>query len=303
MTATDVREQPWFDAQAYPFAPHFLQLPMGRMHYLDEGSGPVVLLVHGTPGWSFEYRMVVKALSARYRVIAPDHLGFGLSDKPADWSYALQGHTENLRALLRHLKVERYTLVVHDFGGPVALPLALEATQQVERLVVMNSWLWPLSLDPAIAKQRKMMQSGLMRWLYLRANFSAKVMVKASWGKRSPLTKERHRHFTAMFPDAASRHGTLGFLRATTQEDAALEALARRLPALAQVPALVLWGAADTFIKPVHLERWRKELPRAEVVPLEGVGHFPHDEAGEEVARRILGFLEGTPQQRLQAAR
>lgn len=286
-----INEQPWFDKAGYPFASHWLDVPGAKMHYVDEGSGPPILLVHGTPGWSFEYRELIRQLSKRHRCIAPDMIGFGLSDKPADWRYTLENHTEGLRQLLAHLKIDRYDLVVHDFAGPVALPLALEQPERIKRLVMMNTWMWPLTIDEEFAKQKGMVGTAPMRWLYLYANFSARMMVKMSWGKHQKLTPLRHKHFLAAFPNAASRHGTYGFLRATIDRDDYLESLWAKRGQLAKIPKLLLWGMADTFVGAVHLKRWRETFPEMPVEELANVGHFPHDEAPELVVPKVDAFL------------
>lgn len=280
----DPRGQPWFDTKAWPFEARFAEVPGGRMHYVDEGAGDPVVLVHGTPGWSFEWREVIPRLATRHRVVAMDHLGFGLSDRPAGWTYALADHTANLRALLDQLGVQRFTLVVHDFGGPVGLPLALEG--RATRLVLMNTWMWPLTLDPGFARQRWVLDTWLMHWMYRSLNFSARVMVSQSWGKRRPLTPHVHRHYTGMFPDAASRVGTVGFLRATYTQDEYLSSLWARRDALT-MPTSIVWGIADNFIPQVHLDRWREALPRAEANLLEGVGHFPQEEEPAAVAAAV----------------
>ena len=288
---TAMNEQPWFDKAGYPFASHWLDQDGARMHYLDEGSGPPVLLLHGTPGWSFEYRELIRQLSRTHRCIAPDLVGFGLSDKPAGWSYTLERHTGTLRKLIESLRLERFDLVVHDFAGPVALPLVLERPERFRRLVIMNSWLWPLSINESFARQRWMVDTALMRWMYLYGNFSARMMVKMSWGRHRKLTPLRHRHFLAAFPDAASRHGTYGFLRSTIDRDEYLESLWAQRGRLEHVPTLVLWGMADEFVGPVHLNRWKEALPLADFVELPDVGHFPHDEAPELVVPKVDAFL------------
>ena len=114
------------------------------LHYIDEGRGDPVVMVHGTPTWSFLYRHVVKGLSKNYRCIAPDHIGFGLSDKPQGWSYTIEAQAKNLQVLLDSLDLEDITLVVHDFGGPIGLSYAIENPEKVSRLVIMNTWLWSL---------------------------------------------------------------------------------------------------------------------------------------------------------------
>ena len=133
-------QPPWLDREAYPFQSRWLELREGtRMHYLDEGKGEPVLFVHGTPTWSFEWRHLVRGLSPHYRCIAPDHLGFGLSDRPRDGLYTPEWHAANIRDFVERLDLERFTMVVHDYGGPIGLPLAVGAPGRVQGLVLMNT--------------------------------------------------------------------------------------------------------------------------------------------------------------------
>lgn len=295
-----LKKEPWFDSVGYPFSSHYLELPAGRLHYLDEGppDGELVFLIHGTPGWSYEYRELVLRLRARYRVVAPDLIGFGLSERSQTFSYSLPDHTAVLKALFDHVappgsRPARLParLIVHDYGGPVGLPLLLDDPQRFGALVLMNTFLWPLSIDLDFKRRQWMVRGPLLRFFYSHFNFSARVMVKASWGKRTPLTRERHQRFLGMFPDRESRIGTLGFLRATYSTDDYMESLWQRRQALHGRPVLIVWGDADKFIGGLHLDRWRSELPSAEVHVLPDVGHFPHDEAPEEVGALIERFF------------
>lgn len=290
--------EPWFDSAGYPFASHHLDLPAARLHYVDEGprDGEVVFLVHGTPGWSYEYRELIQRLCPRFRVVAPDLIGFGLSERSQRFSYSLPDHTAALKSLLDHVVPpgsRPVRLVVHDYGGPVGLPLLLDEPQRFSALVLMNTFLWPLSIDPDFKRNQWMLRGPLMRWLYRRWNFSARVMVSASWGTRTPLSRERHQRFLRMFPDAESRIGTLGFLRATYATDEYIESLWQKRAALHGRPLLIVWGGADKFIGPLHLARWRQERPDAELHVLSDVGHFPHDEAPDEVGGYIERFFTG----------
>jgi haloalkane dehalogenase len=161
------------------------------MHYLDEGRGPVLLFVHGTPTWSFEFRHLVRALRARYRCIAPDHLGFGLSDRPAHLPYTPEAHAQVLGRFVDRLGLSNFTLVVHDFGGPIALPLALGAGR-VERLVVLNSWMWSFADDPVIRRRARMLSGAFGRFLYRWLNLSLRVLLPSAYGDRRKLTPAIH---------------------------------------------------------------------------------------------------------------
>ena len=292
--APAVRNAAWFDRKGYPFESRFLELPEGRLHYLDEGSGPAVVFVHGTPSSSYDFRALIAKLRLRYRCIALDHLGFGFSDRPARFDDPLGLHTKNLTRLLEALDVDRYALVAHDFGGPIALPLAVAHPERLRALCLMNTWAWSMNEDPEFSKIRRLAGSSLMRFLYLYANFSARVMAKSSWGTRAPLTRNRHRHFTGFFPNRASRMGTWTFAKSLVTEDERFDAIAERLGSLASVPALVVWGMADKFVGAPHLARWKRELPNARFVELENVGHFPEDEASDDVLAELEPLLDRT---------
>ncbi len=292
--APAVRDQAWFDREGYPFESRFLELPEGKLHYIDEGTGPALVFVHGTPSFSYDFREQVRALRSRYRCIALDHLGFGLSDRPERIDDPLALHTRNLARLLDALGVDRYALVAHDFGGPIALPLAMAEPERVRALCLMNTWAWSMNEDPEFSKIRRVAGSGLMRFLYLYANFSARVMAKSSWGTRAPLTRNRHRHFTGLFPNRASRAGTWAFAKSLVSEDARYDAIGAGLGALQNVPSLVIWGTADRFIGPPHLARWKRELPNARFVELENIGHFPEDEAASDVLAALEPLLDET---------
>jgi pimeloyl-ACP methyl ester carboxylesterase len=295
VAAPPVRDAAWFDRAGYPFESRTLELARGRLHYIDEGEGPAVVFVHGTPSWSYDYRSLIAGLRARYRCIALDHLGFGLSERPLQVDDPLALHSQNLERLLASLGVDRYALVAHDFGGPIALPLALEHPERIRALCLMNTWAWSMNLDPEFAKMRRLAGSAFMRFLYRYANFSARVLVKSAWGKRAPLTSLRHRHFTGLFPSRASREGTWAFARSLVTDDARFDALGARLGALRDIPTLVAWGMADKFVGAPHLARWKRELPNARFLELEGVGHFLQDEAPNDVLAALEPLLEATP--------
>ncbi len=266
-----------------------LTLDGETLAYVDEGRGPCLLFVHGTPVNSQEFAEAIAQSKDRFRCVAIDHLGFGASAKPADGDYSLTAHRRRLAALLDHLGLERFHLVVTDFGGPIALPLAAARWDRVESLTLMNTWGWLLEdAEPSLRRQRWLMTSRFMRWMYLRFNFSARVMIPSAWGKRKPLTPERHRMYLDRFPTPASRTGTAAFLTALfDRADSETWTIGERLAALPPKPTRILWGAADKFISTRNLERWQRIFPHAEVQVLDDVGHFVSEEAPEALSEAL----------------
>lgn len=132
----------WLDRTEYPFQSKFFKTSHGYLHYVDEGSGDVILFVHGNPTWSFEHRQLIKHFRTKFRCIATDYIGFGLSDKPFDASYLPRFHAENLANFIDTLGLKNMTLVVHDWGGPVGMSYALEHPANIKRIIVYNSWFW-----------------------------------------------------------------------------------------------------------------------------------------------------------------
>jgi haloalkane dehalogenase len=283
---------PWNIEQALPYPSRFVEVSGGRMHYVDAGEGPAVVFVHGTPGWCYEFRGLISDLRRQFRCIAADHIGFGLSDRPATWSYSLDDHARNAAALISHARLQRYHLVLHDFGGPIALPLAIAAPERVASITVLNSWFWPLEdVEPKLATQVRWADSVPMKWLYLGFNFSARVMVKLGWGTRHPLTREAHAAYLALYPNRASRIGTWGFARALANARPYFAQYGAGLANLKRIPAQLIWGAADKLVSTAQQRHWQTIFPDATVATLDDVGHFPQEEAPEDVLSALQAFL------------
>lgn len=285
------------DRAAYPFADHWLDLPAGRMHYVDEGAAPgreTLLFAHGTPTWSFEWRHLIRALSSGYRCVAPDHLGFGLSERPDGFAYTPEAHAENFAAFARALDLRDITLVVHDFGGPIGLPLALRGDGRVKRIVVINSWMWGFAGDRSMEKAARLAGTGLWRFFYRRFDFSLKVLMPYAYGDKRKLTPAIHGQYRDRFPDADSRGRVLWALaKALLGSSAHYDSLWRRRAELAGLAALIVWGRKDRAFPPGLLARWREALPHARVAELAGSGHWPHEEEPEAVIAAMRGFLAG----------
>lgn len=284
----------WLDRTAFPFAGSRVRLADGEVHVTDHGTGPTVLLVHGTPTWSFEWRHVIRDLSRDHRCVALDHLGFGLSARPEEAGYAPEDHARRLRELVEKLDLRDVTLVVHDFGGPIGLPLALEGGL-VRRLVVVNSFGWPPDEDPGIRRAAALLGGALGRLLYRFANLSLRVILPSAYGDRARLTRAVHEQYLAPFRhDREGRVRVLWALARGLRSSAPFyRELWSRRAALARKPAVVIWGTRDPAFPPRLAARWREAIPGAEIVPIEGAGHWPHEERPDEVVAALRRFLAG----------
>jgi len=268
-------------------------LSQGEMHYEDQGFGPAVLFVHGTPTNSYEYRHLMAALSKRFRCIAPDHLGFGQSSRPQSFAYTPEAHAAVLREFVETLDLRDFTLAVHDFGGPIGLPLVLEPHSRVSRVVMMNTWAWPLDDDPKMARAAKFIGGALGRFLYRYANASLRLIMPSAYGDRKKLTKEIHRRYLDVFRDRDARVLVLHALaRSLLGSRAHYQSLLDRIDRLAKTPVLIVWGMKDTAFQPYQLERWQKLLPHARVEKIDGAGHWPHEEEPARVVAAIEAFLK-----------
>jgi haloalkane dehalogenase len=168
------------------------------MHYVDEGEGAPIVFVHGNPSWSFQYRKVIKALSVDHRCLAPDLIGFGLSDKPGDWSYLPADHAIILESFLESLDLNKMTMVVGDWGGPIGLSYAINHPDRIENIVITNTWLWSVKSDWYYLGFSKFVGGPIGRFLIKRRNFFARDVLRAAFGDKKKLTREIHEHY--LFP-------------------------------------------------------------------------------------------------------
>lgn len=279
-------------ANSYDFRSHSVALTAGRMHYVDEGSGPrTIVLVHGTPTWSYEWRHVIRALSTHWRVIAPDHLGFGLSARPRDGEYTPEWHARNFEEFIERLAPGPFTLVVHDFGGPIALGLAQRRPDLVEAVAIVNSWMWSFDDDREMRSRGRVAGGALGRLLYRWGNFSLRVLMPSAYGDRSKLTPEIHAAYLDRFADRDSRSMVLWPLaRAINGSSDFYASLWQGRSSLAERPMLIVWGLKDSAFKPYQLRRWEGAFPAARVVKVKDAGHWPHEEDPAAVIAAVQDF-------------
>lgn len=285
-----------FDALPdFPYAPHYLQLNGLRLHYLDEGSGHPILCLHGEPSWSYLYRRMIPLLQTGGRVIAPDWIGFGRSDKLTEIDdYSFQLHYEMLLAFVEALDLEAIRLVCQDWGGLLGLTAAAELPDRFARLVIMNTHL-PIGEEP--------LSEGFKQWLAFVERVGKKLQVgrlmTRTFRREASQTPAIRAAYDAPFPGPAYRAGVAAFplLVPRTPDDPGAVAMRRARERLAQwqKPALVLFSDGDPITRGAD-RFFRTLIPGASGQPhvtIEGAGHFLQEDKGPEIAAHILAFLEG----------
>jgi haloalkane dehalogenase len=262
---------------------------------VDDGSGPTVLCLHGNPTWSYLYRNVIKELRTECRLIALDYPGFGMSTAPSRFKFTPMEHAEMLEEFIHHLKLEHLTLVMQDWGGPIGMNYAVRHREQIRGVIVMNTWAWPATLPKV--KMFSLVMGGwpLGYWLQTRKNFFAKVIVPSGIFHREKRTASLRKAYTDPFPTPESRIPTWIFPGQIRKAGPWLATIEAQLPALADLPAQILWGARDSDGFPLELmARWQGYLKAHETEVLEDASHFVQEDRPDRVVASIRRLIART---------
>lgn len=284
--------------QLYPFADQWLTLDGQRYHYIDEGEGEPLLLVHGNPTWSFYWRNLILGLRGRYRLIAVDHIGCGLSGKPRGYSYRLAQHVANLRRLIEHLDLRNITLVAHDWGGAIGLGAAVAEPSRFARLVLMNT--------AAFRSKRMPLRIRLCRTPVLGRiavqgfNAFARAALRMAVHDRARITMVVRSGYLAPYDCWARRQAIYEFVQDIPMTPNArsyktLVAIEDDLRELSHLPTMLIWGMRDWCFTSDFLERFREFFPAAEVIRFEDAGHYVVEDAQERIVPALADFLERHP--------
>jgi haloalkane dehalogenase len=264
----------------YPFEQRRFAVPGGAINYVDEGHGPAVLMLHGNPTWSFYYRRLILALRASHRVIVPDHLGCGLSDKPQQYPYRLENHIENLVQLVRHLGIDRCDLVVHDWGGAIGLGAAVRRAFELRRLVLFNTAAF---LSPRIPWRIGVCKIPGLGALAIRGlnGFARGATLMAV---ERPLDPQVRAGYLLRFVQDIP-------LRPSHPTWATVDAIDQGLARFRNTPTLILWGGRDWCFNDYFLADWRQRLPDARVVRYDDAGHYVLEDAHAAIVPELARFL------------
>ena len=284
----------WVPRDLFPFPSRFIDIDGNRIHYVDEGSGPVLLFLHGNPTWSFLYRGIIAQLKTRFRCIALDYPGFGLSTAKPGYNFLPENHARVVEAFVSALDLPAFMLMVQDWGGPIGLWMAGRCPDRITGLVIGNTWAWPITGDPHFERFSSIMGGAVGRFAI--RNFNAFVNMMIPMGvKRRKLGKAVMAAYRRPFPTRAARMATAIFPREIRASSAFLSEVEQSLPGLSEKPALILWGEKDVAFREVERKRFEALFPCHRTVSLPGAGHYIQEDAPDEIATAIADFMDGNP--------
>ena len=279
-----------------PFIPHAIELDGHRLSYIDEGKGRTIVMLHGNPTWSFMYRRMIARLAPGYRVIAPDHMGCGLSDKPQAYPYVLETHIQNLERLLATLNIQKLTLMVHDWGGAIGMGYATRHPEQIESLIIFNT---------AAFRSRRMPWRIRLCGLPLLGpllvqGLNGFARAALSMAVTRPLSPEIKRGLLAPYDSWQNRVAILQFVRDIPMSSRhpswqTLVDIEAGLAELRDKPVLLVWGGKDFCFNRGFYDRWLEIFPNAKATYLDEVGHYLLEDAFEQVTPLVEQFLQDHP--------
>ncbi len=287
----------------FPFRRNFLDLNGQKYHYLNEGSGEPVVMVHGNPSWSFYYRNLVTELSHQYQCIVPDHIGCGLSDKPsdADYDYTLNQRINDLEKLLDHLDIKQnITLVVHDWGGMIGMGYAARYPDRIKRLVILNTAAFNLPKTkkfpiPLWICRNTYLGTALVRGFNAFSSIASYVGVK-----RKAMPSTIRKAYVAPFNSWKNRISTLRFVQdiPLSPEDRnyqLVENIDSSLKHFQTIPTVICWGLQDFVFDKHFLAMWKQKMPHAQVHEFADCGHYILEDASNEVINIVQKFMDKNP--------
>jgi len=287
VAAQPVGKRPaWVDDELFPFKSRFVELNGNVVHYVDEGSGPILLMLHGNPVWSFVYREVIIALRDRFRCIALDFPGFGLSSGAPDYRYLARDHATLLVSFLDRLDLSQLALVGHNWGGPFGLYAAQQRPDRFERLILTNTWAWPLNGDLASEAFARSMGGSVGRALIRRFNLLVNYFIPSAHKRRS-LPKAEMAHYREAMPTPSRRRPCAVLPGELIDAREFFTDLANQLNTLEKLPTLIIWADADPIFNEKYRQRWEAIFPNHTTTVLHGVGHFLQSDAPAEFSKAI----------------
>jgi haloalkane dehalogenase len=283
----------WVPLDLFPFESRFVHLDGHALHYVDEGVGPTLLLLHGNPTWSFLYRDIIHALRPRFRCIALDYPGFGLSRAGAGYDFLPVSHARVVEDFATALSLAGFTLMVQDWGGPIGLWVAGRRPERVRALVIGNTWAWPIDGDPHFEGFSKLMGGPLGGFMIRRFNAFVNLLMPLGVRRRR-LTPEVKAAYRGPFAARETRAPMHVFPREIRGSSAFLAEVEAGLSGLASLPALILWGDRDVAFRARERARFESLFANHRTQIIHGAGHFIQEDAPGEIADAVERWWDGT---------
>ncbi len=278
----------WVPESLYPFESRYAEIDGTTVHYVDEGSGPPLLLLHGNPTWSFLYRDIITGLRESYRCIAPDHPGFGLSRAAPGYGYTPAEHAAVLEKLVLQLDLSGVTMMVQDWGGPIGFAAATRHPDRFAAFVIGNTWAWPKT-DPGTQIFSRLLGGPLGGYLILQRNVFVERILPGNV-KRRKLSSEVMAAYRGPFPSPESRRPVHVFPREILASRPFLAEVERGLARLRDRPALIVWPTKDVAFRERERKRWEQGFPNHQTVIFEGAGHYIQEDAAEDIVGAIRNW-------------
>ena len=278
----------WVPDDLYPFADRYADIDGARVHYIDEGAGPTLLLLHGNPTWSFLYREIILGLRDSYRCVAVDYPGFGLSTAAPGYRFTGAEHADVLEQFVLRLDLTDVTMMVQDWGGPIGFAAAVRHPERFAAFVIANTWAWPKTDLPTQVFSR-VLGGAVGRRLILNRNLFVESILPAGV-RRKTLPDTVMEAYRGPFPTPASRRPTAVLPREILAARPFLEEVDRGLPRLGDRPALIAWPTGDPAFRGRERRRWQDLFPDHRTALLKGAGHFVQEDAPAEIVALIRGW-------------
>lgn len=275
----------------YPFRSNFLQLDDKNLHYVDEGTGQAILMLHGNPTWSFYYRNLIQTFSPKFRAVAPDHMGCGLSDKPQDYNYSLESHIQNTYKLIRFLDLKKIILIVHDWGGAIGFGLVTRYPELFDRIIILNTAAFPSDHIPS---RINFLKGKFGEYLTRKFNLFAWPATFMTTTKKLP--KKVKQGYLLPYDNYENRIAVSRFVQDIPMDDKhaswhTLSEIESKLAGLRH-PKLILWGGKDFCFNHHFFEKWVSIYPEANAFWYANAGHYVLEDALDEVSQKIWGFIK-----------
>jgi haloalkane dehalogenase len=276
----------------FPAEHHFLELDAARIHYATAGSGETVLLLHGNPSWSFLYRKIIAGLADQFRCVAPDFPGYGMSSAAPGYSFLPHEHSQMLERFVDELGLTDLTLMVQDWGGPIGLGFAARRPELVRRLIIGNTWAWPLDREPRVRAFSWLMGGPIGRTLTRQFNFVPRVFFRRGFAQ--PVAPQVRDLYLAPWLDPRRRAPAVIAPRQLIAASEYASQVQAGLHVLAGKPALIVWGAKDFAFRQAERQRFEAAFPRHQTIIYPDASHFLQEDVGDRIAEQIKVFCVDT---------